>query len=146
MAPAAEITPMSEAAGGPDESAPPDAPVRHVSWRESLRGGWLDGGDREKIFNDSASAATEAGVPYWLLLLLAGAIAALGLALNSAAVVIGAMLIAPLLSPVIGLALSLAMGDGRLAVETLIIVLTSTLAVIRSVPSSHSRCRFPFRR
>ena len=64
------------------------------------------------------------------MLILAGAIALLGLALNSAAVVIGAMLIAPLLTPMLGLALALAIGDGRLAVQTAVAVAGSTLAVI----------------
>jgi uncharacterized hydrophobic protein (TIGR00271 family) len=60
----------------------------------------------------------------------AAAIAALGLALNSSAVIIGAMLIAPLLAPIVGLALALAVGDGRLAIEVALIVLLSTCAVI----------------
>ena len=68
--------------------------------------------------------------PYWMVLLLSGAIATLGLALNSAAVVIGAMLIAPLLSPIIGLAMALAVGDGRLAVQMLIVITLSTAGVV----------------
>lgn len=97
------------------------------------RGRWLafvDDEDRAEIFTETATAATTAGAAYWLVLGLAGAIAALGLALNSSAVIIGAMLIAPLLAPVVGLGLALAIGDGRLAVETGLIVLTSTVAVI----------------
>src|SRR5690606_20402813 len=68
--------------------------------------------------------------PYWRVLVLSGAIATLGLALDSSAVVIGAMLVAPLLSPVVGLALSLAVGDGRLAVQTGVVVIGSTALVI----------------
>lgn len=86
--------------------------------------------DRPAIFRDSASAATDADLPYWLVLLLSGAIATLGLALNSSAVIIGAMLIAPLLAPVVGLALALAAGDGRLAFQTALVVLASTVAVV----------------
>lgn len=86
--------------------------------------------DRRAIFDELASTATDTGLAYWIVLLLAGAIALLGLALNSAAVVIGAMLIAPLLAPVLGVALGLAIGDGRLAVQTAVAVLGSTLAVI----------------
>jgi uncharacterized hydrophobic protein (TIGR00271 family) len=95
--------------------------------------GWLafiNDRDRTEIFTETATTATAAGVPYWLVLSLAGAIAALGLALNSSAVIIGAMLIAPLLAPVVGLGLALAIGDGRLAVQTALIVLASTIAVI----------------
>jgi uncharacterized hydrophobic protein (TIGR00271 family) len=86
--------------------------------------------DRPAILRDALKAATENGLPYWAVLSLSGAIATLGLAINSSAVVIGAMLVAPLLAPVIGLALSFAVGDGRLAVQTAAIVLASTLAVI----------------
>lgn len=86
--------------------------------------------DRPAIFQDAAGAATDADLPYWTVLVLSGGIATLGLATNSSAVVIGAMLIAPLLSPVVGLALALAVGDGRLALQTGIMVLVSTLAVV----------------
>lgn len=86
--------------------------------------------DRPAILRESADAATDNGLPYWTVLLLSGAIAALGLALNSSAVLIGAMLVAPLLAPVVGLAVSLAVGDARLAVQTGAVVAGSTLAVI----------------
>ncbi len=88
--------------------------------------------DRPAIFRDAAQAATEVGLPYWMVLLLSGAIATLGLALNSAAVVIGAMLIAPLLSPIIGLTMALAVGDGRLAVQMLIVITLSMMGVVLS--------------
>ena len=113
----------------PDEKQ--RTPGEHAqSWIDRVVRGWLSGRDRAEIFTEAAGAGTNAGLAYWIVLVLAGAIAALGLALNSAAVVIGAMLIAPLLSPVVGLGLSLAIGDGRLAIETAVIVLVSTLAVI----------------
>ena len=86
--------------------------------------------DRPAIFRETANAATETGLPYWLVLLLSGAIATLGLALNSSAVVIGAMLIAPLLAPIVGLALALAVGDGRLAVQMIFVVMVSTVGVV----------------
>jgi uncharacterized hydrophobic protein (TIGR00271 family) len=91
---------------------------------------WISASDRTAIFQDAASTATNAGLAYWLVLALAGAIAALGLALDSSAVIIGAMLIAPLLGPVVGLALALAIGDGRLAVEIALLVFLSTCGVI----------------
>lgn len=92
--------------------------------------GWLDADGRRAIFNEAAGSATDTGASYWLVLGMAGAIALLGLSLNSAAVVIGAMLIAPLLAPVIGLALALAIGDGRLAAQTAVAIAVSTLVVI----------------
>jgi uncharacterized hydrophobic protein (TIGR00271 family) len=86
--------------------------------------------DRAAIYRESAGTATDNHLPYWAVLALSGAIATLGLALDSSAVVIGAMLVAPLLAPVMGLALSLAIGDGRLAVQTGAIVLGSTVVVV----------------
>jgi uncharacterized hydrophobic protein (TIGR00271 family) len=86
--------------------------------------------DRPAIFRDAADSATDNQLPYWLVLVLSGGIATLGLAINSSAVVIGAMLVAPLLAPVVGLALALAVGDGRLAVQTGAIVIASTVAVV----------------
>lgn len=86
--------------------------------------------DRPLIFSETAEAATDTRLPYWSVLVLSGAIATLGLALNNAAVVIGAMLIAPLLAPTMGLALGLAMGDVRLASQSFIAIAVSTFAVI----------------
>jgi uncharacterized hydrophobic protein (TIGR00271 family) len=96
----------------------------------ALRKLGVNGWDRPAIYRESAEAATDNRLLYWAVLLLSGAIATLGLALNSAAVVIGAMLVAPLLAPVLGLGLALAVGDGRLAVQTAAIVLVSTVGVI----------------
>ncbi|MEX2582568.1 MAG: DUF389 domain-containing protein [Gemmatimonadota bacterium] len=86
--------------------------------------------DRAAVFGDAASAAIDNALPYWIVLVLSGGIATLGLAINSSAVVIGAMLVAPLLAPVVGLALALAVGDGRLAVQTGTVVVGSTIAVV----------------
>jgi uncharacterized hydrophobic protein (TIGR00271 family) len=52
-------------------------------------------------------------VDYYVLIALAAAIAALGLLANSAAVVIGAMLVAPLMSPMAGTGLAMVLGDTR---------------------------------
>jgi uncharacterized hydrophobic protein (TIGR00271 family) len=51
---------------------------------------------------------------FFLLVLLSAGIATLGLLTNSPAVIIGAMLVAPLMSPIIGLGLASLTGDGRL--------------------------------
>lgn len=86
--------------------------------------------DRPAIFRDGAEAAVDNGLSYWLVLMLSGAIATLGLALNSSAVVIGAMLVAPLLGPIMGLSLALAVGDARLALQCSAIVGGSLLVVV----------------
>ncbi len=51
---------------------------------------------------------------YFLLVLLSAVIATLGLLTDSAAVIIGAMLVAPLMSPIIGIGLASLTGDARL--------------------------------
>jgi len=53
-------------------------------------------------------------VEYVALLVLAGLIALFGLLENSAAVIIGAMLISPLMNPILTAALALLLGDGNL--------------------------------
>ncbi|HVY25753.1 MAG TPA: DUF389 domain-containing protein [Polyangiaceae bacterium] len=55
---------------------------------------------------------------YWLQLVVSVGIATLGLVLGSAAVVIGAMLVAPLLGPIIGLAMGLATGSPFLVLRS----------------------------
>ncbi|MFO7679709.1 MAG: DUF389 domain-containing protein [Chloroflexota bacterium] len=52
-------------------------------------------------------------IDYYMLISLAAMIASLGLIANSAAVVIGAMLVAPLMSPIIGSGLAIVLGDAR---------------------------------
>ncbi len=86
--------------------------------------------DRLAVFDETAAAATDTATPFWLVLLLSGAIATLGLILNSTAVVIGAMLVAPMLGPILGLSLALAVGDGRLAAQTLATILLGAAGVV----------------
>jgi len=59
-----------------------------------------------------------ASVDYYTLIILASVIAILGLIQNSGAVIIGAMLVAPLMSPILALAFSLVLGDGRLLAQS----------------------------
>ena len=66
---------------------------------------------------------------YYILLALAGAIASFGLEINSTAVVIGAMLLSPLMTPILGIAASLIMGWPRRAARVAARLLISTLFV-----------------
>ncbi|MFQ5435697.1 MAG: TIGR00341 family protein, partial [Anaerolineae bacterium] len=50
---------------------------------------------------------------FFILIGLSALIAALGLIINSPAVVIGAMLVAPLMSPIVGIGMSIVLGDTR---------------------------------
>ena len=68
---------------------------------------------RQSLF-DQISRGSELNGEFVLLVTLSTVVAAVGLAENNVAVVIGAMVIAPLLGPNLGLALAAALGDGRL--------------------------------
>jgi hypothetical protein len=49
---------------------------------------------------------------FWLLLLLAAVIASAGVVSDSTATVIGAMIVAPLMTPILGIVLAVALADG----------------------------------
>jgi uncharacterized hydrophobic protein (TIGR00271 family) len=70
--------------------------------------------NHQAIIKEVASGVERSWV-YYLLLLAAGLIALLGLLTNSVAVVIGAMLISPLMGPIISSGLALTIGDLALA-------------------------------
>jgi len=60
---------------------------------------------------------------YYILVFLSAIIATLGLLQSSGAVIIGAMLVAPLMTPILSLSLGMVMGDGRtlrVAVESVV--------------------------
>jgi uncharacterized hydrophobic protein (TIGR00271 family) len=86
--------------------------------RYALRtlGGWLPtlGRDEQLEVRQMLSRDSRPGVDYFVLIVLSCLIAALGLLLDSPAVVIGAMLVAPLMSPIMGSAVGLVVGDLRL--------------------------------
>lgn len=67
---------------------------------------------------------------FFVLIALATVIAALGLIVNSAAVVIGAMLVAPLMSPIVGTGLAIVLGDTRFLRMALESVLKGVLLAI----------------
>ena len=74
--------------------------------------------------------AARADVDYHVLMALAAAVAALGLLLDSTAVVIGAMLIAPLMSPIAGAALGVVQGDAKMLRLSVGSVLSGTATAI----------------
>ncbi len=76
-----------------------------------------------------ASHADGAGM-YWLQLALATAIATLGLALGSSAVVLGAMLISPLMTPLVEFGMGLAVGSPVLVVRSFTRVVASVALVL----------------
>jgi uncharacterized membrane protein len=67
---------------------------------------------------------------FWILLLLSAVIAAAGILANSTATVIGAMIIAPLGTPLMGIALAVVIGHGPRLWRSAALALGSAVAVI----------------
>lgn len=87
----------------------------------------------KKIVVDDISLASTSNFDFLLLVVLSCAICTLGLITNSPAVIIGAMLVAPLMSPIIGIGLSSIMGNAKLARTSAISLLIGAgLAVLLS--------------
>jgi uncharacterized hydrophobic protein (TIGR00271 family) len=88
--------------------------------------------DREITVKAMLERSQKESAGYWLQLLLAMGIASLGLVLGSTAVVIGAMLISPLMSPIVELGMGLAIGSPLLVLRSFTRVGFSILAVVAS--------------
>lgn len=73
----------------------------------------LDRSERIEVYRTLRRGARP-DVDFFVLIVLASVIAALGLLQNSAAVIIGAMLVAPLMTPILALSLGVVHGDVRL--------------------------------
>ncbi len=71
-------------------------------------------------------------VSFFVMLVISGVIATAGLLADSVATVIGAMIIAPLMGPIIGLSYSLAIGNRRLMWRASLTLLLGTIATILS--------------
>jgi uncharacterized hydrophobic protein (TIGR00271 family) len=80
---------------------------------------------REELIDDA-----QPGRDYFVLIVLSSIIASLGLLLNSPAVVIGAMLVAPLMSPILGFSLAIVLGEVRLLRTSLESVFKGVIATI----------------
>lgn len=69
---------------------------------------------RAQIVVQEISEASEPGLRFYILVIVSTMIAGFGLTMNSTAVIIGAMLVAPLMTPIFGMALALIRGDAHL--------------------------------
>ena len=66
---------------------------------------------------------------FWVLLVLAGVIATAGVVADSTATVIGAMIVAPLMTPILGVALNLVLADRNRLIRSAALVIGGALAV-----------------
>jgi uncharacterized hydrophobic protein (TIGR00271 family) len=93
---------------------------------------WSDD-DRAEVVADLYPEGADAAPFTWrfvTLIVLSTVIAALGLVANSAAVVIGAMLIAPLMTPILGVAVAIVLGEPRRLVTSIALVGAGILLAI----------------
>jgi uncharacterized hydrophobic protein (TIGR00271 family) len=67
---------------------------------------------------------------YWLLLPLSAVIASAGVVSDSTATVIGAMIVAPLMTPILGIVLSVVLADGPNLRRSLVLVGNGAAAVV----------------
>jgi uncharacterized hydrophobic protein (TIGR00271 family) len=67
---------------------------------------------------------------FWTLLPLAAVIATAGITSNSTATVIGAMIVAPLMTPILGTALAIVLADRANVLRSVLMVLTGALLVV----------------
>lgn len=89
--------------------------------------------------------ASHPSFDFFLLVVLSSVIATLGLLIDSPATIIGAMLVAPLMSPIIGMGLASIVGDGRLLGDaTSALIRGAALAVLISFLITFSNRFLPF--
>ncbi len=67
---------------------------------------------------------------FWVLLVLAAVIASAGVVADSTATVIGAMIVAPLMTPILGTALAIVLADRRQLASCLVLVVGASVAVV----------------
>ena len=105
-----------------DSMPPPPAPTRVTA----------DDLDRmtSKLFITIGADKHDKWTAFWVLLLLAAVIAGAGLVADSTATVIGAMIVAPLMTPILGTALAIVLVDRRRMLVNLGLVVGGAAVVI----------------
>jgi uncharacterized hydrophobic protein (TIGR00271 family) len=106
----------------------PSLPQRVRDWFAESLG--VSQEKKQEIYLQVSRSATLVDFSYWSQVLFSAGIATLGLALNSPAVIIGAMLISPLMGPILASGLALATGDFVLATRAAVNLLLSCLVAI----------------
>jgi uncharacterized hydrophobic protein (TIGR00271 family) len=103
--------------------------VSDAGWRLQ---GWLRIHDTAKpdVYNQIFGMAEIDNPKYWLEIFFAAGIATFGLVQSSPAVIIGAMLISPLMGPIMATGLALAIGDLYLGIKAVLNLLASVTVSI----------------
>ncbi|WP_114991017.1 TIGR00341 family protein [Synechococcus sp. UW179A] len=107
------------------------SPLRSVL--NNLSGEWqinLENRIPRKELYQARIASSKPSLGFFVLLLCAAVIATLGLISNSPAVVIGAMIVAPLMDPILSLAFALSISNNKLAKRSLLTVVIGVITVV----------------
>lgn len=83
-----------------------------------------------KSLNRSLWRGAEPSFNYYIMLFLSGVISSLGLLAGSTAAIIGAMIVAPLMGPIVAVAFAITMGNRRLLKRAGLSVITSVLLTV----------------
>lgn len=108
---------------------PAAAVLRRARWRLIQILPQLTLEERIQVYRNIRQSS-RSSTDFYVMMLLAGAIASLGLLLNSPAIVIGAMLVAPMLYPVMGVGLAIVQGDRSLLRSAMRTTLLAVLLVV----------------
>lgn len=84
---------------------------------------------REQLFFDGPEAGRKSS-RFWMLLVLAGIIASAGVVGDSTATVIGAMIVAPLMTPILGIVLAIVLADRENLIRSILLVAAGAIVVI----------------
>ena len=93
---------------------------------------------RESVFFDGPDASQRIS-RFWILLVLAGVIAAAGVVGDSTATVIGAMIVAPLMTPILGTMLAVVLADRANLVRSVLLVVAGAATAIAIVAATNSQ-------
>jgi uncharacterized hydrophobic protein (TIGR00271 family) len=85
---------------------------------------------RERLYVTTGEDRGRKSSAFWVLLVLAAVIASAGVVADSTATVIGAMIVAPLMTPILGTALALVLADRREVLHNIGLVVAGALLVI----------------
>ena len=122
---------QGDPATGVDADAPAEEEIPAVprGWSERRRG--MDPEARRRVMDACAVRTSSGWVTHFVLMMvLSVVVAVMGLSANSAALVIGAVLLAPLMTPVLGTAASLTMALGGPLKRSLLVLFLATAGAI----------------
>lgn len=114
------------------KSVPMAVPLGGANQRRTGLQYWLriDPRNKPKVYAQIFDSAEISSLSYWLEIVFSAGIATFGLVLNSPAVIIGAMLISPLMGPIMATGLALAAGDLYLAIKAVANLIASVSLAI----------------